>query len=397
MFTHKLSERVWQLPSVDWNRRLFDALIPLPDGTSYNAYFVQGSEKNVLLDTSEPILGEDFLKALEKLPAPDYVVSQHAEQDHSGALPAVLAKYPEAQLIATPKAKPMLMDLLHLPADRIITAEDGAELALGDRTLEFIHVPWVHWPETMSTYLREERILFSCDFFGSHLATSELFHNDEGRALEAAKRYYAEIMMPFARIIRKNLERLEPYEMAVIAPSHGPAYSRPALILDAYRDWVFGEAKNEVVLPYVSMHDSTRIMAEYLTKALVERGIAVHLFDLAVTDLGKLAIALVDAATLVLGSCTVLAGPHPAAAYGALLINALRPLKVQNFAVIGSFLWGGKTVETLSGLLSNLKVETLEPVYIKGLPRPGDFECLDHLAEQIAQKHRSAGLLKTGA
>jgi len=245
----------------------------------------------------------------------------------------------------------------------------------------------------MATYLQEERILFSCDFFGAHLASSSLYHTDEGLAYEAAKRYYAELMMPFAKLIRRNLERLQPYDIQVIAPSHGPAYQRPAFIMDAYREWTAGQPKNLAVLPYVSMHDSTRLMAEHLADALVARGVRTQLFDLSVTDLGKLAIALVDAATVILGACTVLSGPHPAAVYAAVLANALRPPALKHFSIIGSYLWGGKTVETLSGLLANLKVETLAPVYIKGLPKPVDYAALDRLADDILQRHRAAGLL----
>jgi flavorubredoxin len=393
MFAHTMSERVWQLPAIDWHLRLFDALIPTPDGTSYNAYLIRGSEKTALVDTSEPVNMAEFMALLDTLPAPDYVVSQHAEQDHSGTLPAVLQRYPQATLVVTPKAKQMLLDLLPLAEERILTVEDGKTLSLGDRTLEFIHVPWVHWPETMATYLREERILFSCDFFGSHLATTTLYQTDEGHALEVAKRYYAEIMIPFAKLIRKNLERLQAYDIHVIAPSHGPAYQRPAFIMDAYREWTAGRPKNLVVLPFVSMHDSTRLMADHLTEALVDRGIGVQLFDLTVTDLGKLAMSLVDAATVVLGACTVLAGPHPAAVYAAVLANALRPPAVKHFSIIGSYLWGGKTVETLVGLLPNLKVETLAPVYIKGAPKLVDFAALDRLADDILQRHRAAGLV----
>ncbi|MBC7243543.1 MAG: MBL fold metallo-hydrolase, partial [Anaerolineae bacterium] len=132
MFVHKMTERVWQLPAVHWNRRLFDALIPLPDGTSYNAYFINGSEKRVLIDAADPALEEGFLEALAGLPAVDYIISNHAEQDHSGILPKLLERYPGARILATPKAKPMLVNLLHIPEETIQTVEDGETLSLGD-------------------------------------------------------------------------------------------------------------------------------------------------------------------------------------------------------------------------------------------------------------------------
>jgi len=391
MKTRKIKDNICWMGSVDWDRRLFDSLIPLPDGTSYNAYLIEGSEKTVLVDSVDPPMAHELLSQLEGVSKLDYNISHHAEQDHSGAIPHVLEKYPDAKLISTPKAKGMLIDLLRVPEKSFMTVEDGQEISLGDKTLKFIHTPWVHWPETMVTYLKEDRILFSCDFFGSHIATTDLYVKDEGRVYEAAKRYYAEIMMPFRNVIEKNLEKIAPYEIDIIAPSHGPIYPRPSFIMDAYRDWVLGLPKNTVVLPYVSMHKSTERMVDYLVAALVEKGVNVEQFNLAVTDIGKLAITLVDAATIVVGVPTVLAGPHPLAAYGTFLANAIRP-KAKFLSIIGSYGWGGKTVETLSGMIPNLKVEVLEPVLAKGLPTEKDFKALDNLAETIAKKHEEHGI-----
>ncbi|MDZ4158245.1 MAG: FprA family A-type flavoprotein, partial [Anaerolineaceae bacterium] len=271
-----ISERVWLVGAVDWERTLFDSLIPLPHGTSYNAYLVQGSQKTALIDGVDPTKTHRLLDRLADVPRIDYVIANHAEQDHSGAIPRVLEKYPSAKVMASTKCKSMLIDLLHLPEERVQPVEDGEILSLGDRTLEFIYTPWVHWPETMSTYLREEKILFSCDFFGSHLATSDAMARDQAVVYQAAKRYYAEIMMPFRQPIEKNLDRLAPYELSMIAPSHGPVYDQPAFILDAYREWVSAPPKNLVVLPYISMHDSTRRLVEHLIDALIERGVSVQ-------------------------------------------------------------------------------------------------------------------------
>jgi flavorubredoxin len=362
-------------------------LIPLPDGTSYNAYLIKGSEKTVLIDTVDPAKADILMQQLEDVESLDYLVSHHAEQDHSGSIPNVLAKYPDARLIVSPKAKGMIVDLLQVQEDRIDTVEDGETLSLGDKTLEFIHTPWVHWPETMSTYLQEDGILFSCDFFGSHYATTDLYVTEETAVYEAAKRYYAEIMMPFRSVIRKNMDKIGSRDVHMIAPSHGPIYDRPAFIIDAYRDWVSEEVKNEVVLPYVSMHGSTEKMVQHLVSALAERGVKVHLFDLTVSDLGKIAVALVDAATIVIGTPTVHVGPHPAVFYISHLANALRP-KLRFASIIGSYGWAGKAVEQIAGSIPNLKVEILDPVLCKGVPREMDLAALDTLADTIVQKHR---------
>jgi flavorubredoxin len=243
----------------------------------------------------------------------------------------------------------------------------------------------------MATYLQEDRILFPCDFFGSHLAASSLFVDDEAVVYEAAKRYYAEIMMPFRGPIKKNLEKIKDLRIEMIASSHGPIYDKPDFIINAYRDWVGDGVKNEVVLPYISMHGSTKKMVEHFADALTERGITVRPFNLAVTDVGKLAISLVDAATIVLGSGTVLTGAHPQVAYAAMLANALRP-KTKFASVIGSYGWGGKMVDQIAGLIPNLKVEILDPVIAKGHPKDDDFAALDKLADKILAKHKELNI-----
>ncbi len=392
MKPREIKPGIYSVGAIDWDRRLFDSLIPLPDGTSYNSYLIKGSEKTALIDTVDPTMQDVLINRLSELGVKsiDYVVANHAEQDHSGTIPQVLERYPEAKVVVTPKCKDMLIDLLMILEEKFITVNDKETISLGGRTLEFIHAPWVHWPETMLTYLREDKILFPCDFFGSHLATTDLYVSDEGQVYEAAKRYYAEIMMPFRTTIQKNLEKVKGYAIDIIAPSHGPMYDKPEFIMKAYHSWAFDEPKNIVVLPYISMHGSTHKMVEYLAGALAQRDVTVKQFDLTVTDIGKLAMALVDAATIVIGTPTILAGPHPNVAHAAILANALRP-NLKFVSIIGSYGWGGKTVEQLAAMIPNLKVEILEPVLCKGFPREADFKALDSLATTIAGKHKESG------
>jgi flavorubredoxin len=382
-----IQKDVYMLGAVDWDRRLFDSLIPLPDGTSYNVYLVRGSEKTALFDSVDPTKTHILLEQLKDVKKIDYIVSHHAEQDHSGSIPTLLERYPEARVITSKKGKEMLEDLLCIPEERIIAAADGETVSLGDKTIQIIYTPWVHWPETFSSFIPESRILFSCDFFGSHLATSGLFVEDESKVYEAAKRYYAEIMMPFRSVIRKNMEKILVYPFSMIAPSHGPVYDKPQFIIDAYKDWISDDVKNLVVLPYVSMHGSTQRMIEYLNLRLAAKNIDVRQFDLSVTDLGKLAISLVDAATLIIGTPTVHAGPHPAVFYAAHLANMLRP-KLKYASIIGSYGWNSKAVEKISELIPNLNVEILEPVLCRGLPRDPDYARLENLALTIEVKHK---------
>jgi flavorubredoxin len=390
MKSRQIKPGVHWLGAVDWNRRIFDSLMLLPDGTSYNAYLVKGSEKTALIDTVDPAMTDILLTQLAGVEKIDYVIAQHAEQDHSGSIPNILQKYPQAMVVTTPKCKGMLTDLMEIAESKFITVNDGETLPLGGRTLKFIYTPWVHWPETMVTHLVEDRILFTCDFFGSHLATTDLYATDRKRVYEGAKRYYAEIMMPFRTIIQKNLEKIKGLEMDIIAPSHGPLYDQPQSIINDYLEWVSDRCRNSVVLPYVSMHDSTAKMVHHLVSALVDRGVTVYPFDLVVTDPGKLAISLVDAATIILGTPMVLAGAHPKVHSAAFLTNALRP-KAKFAGIIGSFGWGGKAVEQLTQALAGLKLELFEPVLCKGQPKEADFQALDKLAEGVAQRHREMG------
>jgi len=390
MKARQIRPNIYWVGAIDWDRRLFDALVPLPDGTSYNSYLVKGSQKVALIDTVDPSTTGVLMAHLEDVPVIDYVIANHAEQDHSGSIPHVLEKYPDAKVVTTPKCRDLLMALLLVPEDRFITVGDGETLSLGDKTLEFIYAPWVHWPETMLTYVKEDRVLFPCDLFGSHLATTDMYVSNEGQVHEAAKRYYAEIMMPFHSAIEKHLEKLSGYQLDVIAPSHGPMHDKPSFIMEAYRSWVFGPLKNIVVLPYVSMHGSTEEMVECFVGALADRGVTVKQFNLAATDIGKLAMSLVDAVTLVIGTPAVLVGPHPSVAYAAFLANALRP-RLEFVSIIGSYGWGSKAVEQLAGMIPNLKAEVLAPVISKGFPAEEDFKALDNLASTISQKHKEHG------
>ncbi len=282
----------------------------------------------------------------------------------------------------------MLMDLLLIPENRIITLDDRETISLGNKTIEFIFAPWVHWPETILSYLQEDKILFTCDLFGSHLATSDLYATDTTKVYESAKRYYAEIMMPFRTHIVKHLEKIKDLKIELIAPSHGPIYNNPDFIINAYRDWISDKVKNEVVIPYVSMHGSTGKMIDYFINALIERNITVKPFNLTETDIGELAMALVDTATIVIGSPTVLTGPHPVVLYATYLANLLRP-KVKFASVIGSYSWGGRMLEVITTTINNLKVELIDPVIIKGYPKADDFKALDRMADDILRRHQT--------
>lgn len=379
---------------MDWDRRLFDSLIPLPEGTSYNSYIIRGSEKTALIDTVEPLKLQEFLVNLENLGVDriDYIITNHTEQDHSGSIQAMLLRNPEAKVVTNAKCLELSKTHLGLKEESFIVVKDGETLSLGDKTLEFIVAPWVHWPETQFTYLKEDKILFSCDFLGSHMATTRVLAGDITEFYFSAKRYFAEIMMPFRNNVIKHLDKLKNYEIEIVGPSHGPIHMNPKPIMDAYREWASDDVKNEVLIPWVSMHGSTERMVRHLTDKLVERGIHVKPYNLVVTDPGELVMALVDAATIVVAASTVLVGPHPAAVTATYLVNALRP-KTRFLGIVGSFGWGSRMEEMLSGMVTNLKVEMLPSVIIKGHPDDEALKALEGLADEILKKHREANLI----
>ena len=384
---------VFWVGAMDWDRRLFDALIPLPHGTSYNSYLIRGGEKTALIDAVDETMAGTLLENLQSLSVKsiDYIVAQHAEQDHSGSLKRLLEAYPDARVLGSARCLELLVEFGLMNRDSGQEVKEGDKISLGGKSLQFISAPWVHWPDTIFTYLPEERILFTCDFLGSHLAGSSLFARDEAALYASAKKYYAEIMMPFRSSVKKHLARIESLPTDIIAPSHGPIHDRPRFILDAYGSWASDEVKNEVVIAYVSMHGSTRIMVDYFVDALISRGVGVKRFDLANYDVGDLAESLVDAATLVLGTPTVLGAAHPLALYAAALANALRP-KTRYASIIGSFGWGGKMLEQITEALPSLKLQLLDPVVAKGRPKEPDFLALDRLAEDIAGLHQKLSL-----
>jgi len=387
-----IRDGVHAVGAVDWDRRLFDELIPLPDGTTYNAYLVQGRDKIALLDTVDPAKEQELFRHLKelKISRVDYLIAHHAEQDHSGTIPRILEMYPGARVLCSPKCREILETHLAVPSERITAVNDRETLDLGGRTLEFISAPWVHWPDTMFTYLKEDRVLFTCDFLGAHLASSELYAVDEPAVHHSAKRYFAEIMMPFRSNIRTHLDRIQGLAVDVICPSHGPVHNRPGFILGAYRDWASDQVRNEVLIPFVSMHGSVRVMVDHFTEALIKRDVRVLQFNLTRTDIGELAMAMVDAATIVVGTPTVLVGPHPAAVYAVYLVNALRP-KTKFISLIGSYGWAGKMPETIKSMVPNLKATFLEPVVIRGYPRAEDLTALERLADTIHDQHRAVG------
>jgi len=372
------------------NRRLFDALIPTPHGTSYNAYLVKGSSKVALIDTVNPGFEEELIGKISQHVDPskiDYVVMNHAEPDHANAGQHVMKIAKNAKLITSKKGKEASLLYFGVEESRIVAVEDGEKIDLGGKTLEFIYAPWLHWPETMFTFLAEDGILFPCDFFGQHTAGGEFYADELGNdvTLDLAKVYFAEIMMPFRKPCLDGIEKVRKRDVKIIAPSHGVFFRDPKLIIDAYSDWAGEKMKRKVLVPYVSMWGSTEKLVKALTEALVKKGVDVRIFDITNTEVGLIAKELVDSPVVVVGAPTVLGGAHPVGAYIAMLVKALRaPTKYA--AVLTSHGWSGGAVKAFQDILGGTKIEILGAVDASGKPTEKDIAEVLKLADKIAER-----------
>lgn len=391
MSIKQLIPNIYCVGSKDRHRVLFDQLMNLSEGTSYNAYLIKGSEKTALVDTVYPPCHQELIDKLKELHIEkiDYIIANHGEQDHTGTLPELLALFPDAKIVTNAKCKEITMGFLPISEDKYIVVSDGEEVSLGDKTLQFMFAPWVHWPDTMFAFLKEDRILFSTDFFGAHATNYDVFWDETDTIIPLAKAYYAEIMMPFAAIWQKYLPKIEALNPAIIAPSHGPAYQKPSFIIDLYRKWSSPHKENKVVIVSVSMYGSTDKMVELFTHSLANKGIQAKVYDAVHLDATGLAMDLVDCKGVVVASPTVLTGAHPAVIEPIYLLNVLKPT-VSYIGLIGSYSWGTLIDKQVVGMLTNFKhTPVLTPVLCKGTPKLEAITQLEELACQIAGFHNT--------
>lgn len=383
----QIADGVYWVGARDWNRRVFDALIPLPQGTTYNAYLVVGGDKTALIDTVNPGFEGELVGRIRQIASPerlDYVIMNHAEPDHAGSIPHVMELNKDARLVTTEKGAKMAQVQYGVPPERITTVKDGDTIDLGGKTLKFIEAPWLHWPETMFTYLEENKVLFPCDFLGFHSAYG--FYDDEVEEfIPFAQRYFGEIMMPFRKMGQKALEKIGGLDIELIAPSHGPMHRNPQRILELYRTWTAGETKEKVIVVYVTMWKSTEAMVEAMVETLLAEGLEVSLHNLVHADLGDVARDLVDSRAIVLGTPTVLGGMHPLAIYAAFLVKALRP-PLEYGAVLSSYGWGGGAVKQAAEILEPTKLEVVGAVEINGPPSADDYTKIAEVGKQLASK-----------
>jgi flavorubredoxin len=389
-----LRENIHWVGYVDWTIRDFHSY-DSERGSTYNAYLVR-DEKTALIDTVKAPYADDLLAkiaALCPLEKVDYVVCNHAEPDHSGALPKVLAAMPRAELICDKKCADILAENYDVSAWRIRIVATGDTVSLGRRTMSFIETPMVHWPESMFTFVPEERLLFSMDAFGQHYASAERFDDESPLAtvMEEAKTYYANIIMPYGKSVKACMERIKDLDIEIIAPSHGIIWRRHlGEILAAYRQWMDFISQPKVLVVYDTMWENTGAMAQAILEGATLPGVQVKLIHLRRSNITRLATDVLDAAAVAVGSSTLNHNMMPSVAAALCYLDGLMPRGKIAFA-FGSYGWGKGGAENVDQQLGNIGWEIIcEPIRAKYRPTAAVLDQCRQAGRLLAEKALAA-------
>jgi flavorubredoxin len=369
----KISDRVYWVGALDWGIRDFHGYAT-PRGSTYNAYLVL-ADKVALVDTVKaPFVGEMLARVRSVIDPSriDYVISNHAEMDHSGGLPEVISVVKPEKVFASAAGVKALADHHHL-AQEITPVRDGESLSLGNATLHFVEARMLHWPDSMMTYLADDRALLSNDAFGMHLASSQRFADEiDGSVLEyEAAKYYANILLPLSPLVAKLLEKVGKLNIAIdmIAPSHGPIWRRePHRIVQWYAGWADGAAKRKAVIAYDTMWQSTAAMARAIADGLAGAGAEVKVMPLRQSHRSDVVAELMDAGALLVGSPTLNGGVFPTVADLLSYVRGLKPRHLVG-AAFGSYGWGGEAVGQIEEALTGMQIEIAgEGLKVKYVP-----------------------------
>jgi flavorubredoxin len=359
-----LRENIDWVGYVDWMVRDFHSF-DAEHGVTYNAYLVR-DEKTALIDSVKAPFGDDLLRKVSALCPPekvDYVVCNHAELDHSGALPDIMAAMPGATLVCDKKCAEILGEHFDTSAWKTRIVATGDTIPLGRRSLKFIETPMVHWPESMFTFVPEEKLLFSMDAFGQHYASDERFDDESplDAVMDEAKTYYANIIMPYGKSVKACLSRIKELDVEMIAPSHGIIWRRHAeKILAAYRQWMDCAPKPKVLVVYDTMWESTGAMAQAILEGASQDGVQVKLVHLRRSNLTRLAAEVLDAAAVAFGTSTLNHNMMPAAAAALCYLEGLNPRGKSAFA-FGSYGWGKGGADNVEKRIRDIGWEILCP------------------------------------
>lgn len=386
----KVVEGVYWVGVIDWNLRLYHNTYSTHHGTTYNSYLLLDDEIT-LVDAVYGPFYEELLKNIRELVQVEKitnVVVNHAEPDHSGALPKVMEIIPRARVVCTSKCKDILSRLYQTSWD-FLTVKSGDEMKIGGKTLRFIEAPMMHWPDNMFTYVVEERLLLSNDPFGQHMASSERFEDEAEQSVvwEEAAKYFANTLYPFTALIKRKVEEIRSLPIEVIAPSHGVIWRKePGRILERYLRWAGGEAEERVLIVYDTMWEGTDTMARAIAEGVGEEGVPFKLFRLSATDHGDVFRELLESRGLAIGSSTQNNTVLSAVASFLEAFKGLRP-KGKVVCAFGSHGWGGGAVKVIEQAVRQAGVERVLPgLAVKYRPDAGELELCRQLGRQFAQE-----------
>ncbi|MCW3996798.1 MAG: flavodoxin domain-containing protein [Candidatus Bathyarchaeota archaeon] len=387
-----LKNGIFWVGVVDWNIRDFHGYVT-NRGSTYNSYLIQ-DEQTALVDTVKNSFADELVAKISELTSfdkIDYIIINHVEMDHSSSLPVIAALAPNARIFASQRGKEALIDHYGPDFERVETVKTGDELKVGKKTLRFVEAPMLHWPDSMFTYLVEDKILMPNDAFGQHLATSERFDDevDPHVLMEEATMYYSNILMPLAPLITRKIQELVAMKIPIemIAPSHGIIWRKdPMKIINAYLDWSSGVSRNKVVVVFDTMWHSTDKMARAIADGVASQGVDVKVLKLRSYAISEAMTEILDAKAVLVGSPTLNNGIFPT--LGSFLTYAIG-LKPKNklWGFFGSFGWGGGAVRGMTKVAKEAGFDVYEPgLEIKYVPDEEDLKKCLEFGEQIARK-----------
>ena len=387
-----LKEGINWVGVVDWNIRDFHGYTTRR-GTSYNAYLIR-DEKTALIDTVKYGFGEELARNVEELTSfekIDYIIVNHVEMDHSGSLPEIAKLAKNAKIVACQRGKDALIEHFGEEFSRVEVVKTGEELKLGKHTLRFLETPMLHWPDSMFTYLVEDKILFSNDAFGEHYATAERFDDevDQQELMEEAKTYYANILTPFAPLIIRKVQEVVQMGIPIetIAPDHGVIWRKdPSKIINAYLRWSSFLSTQKVIIVFDTMWGSTDKMARAIEEGVASGGVEVKVLKLRATDNTDIVTEILDAKAVIVGSPTLNSGMFPTLGSFLTYVTGLKP-RGKLWAFFGSYGWGGGAVRGMVETAKKVGFEVYEPtIEVKYVPDEEDLKKCFDFGKQIAQK-----------
>lgn len=385
-----ISNKVIYLGTNDRKKRLFENNWPLPNGVAYNSYLIN-DEKSALIDTLEFGSKDDYLDEIRKYldgRQLDYLVVNHMEPDHASMIGILLKFYPKLTILSNIKAFKMLEAYYGVGTENFQEVKDGEEISLGYHKLSFILTPWVHWPETMMTYDKTDKILFSCDAFGSFGTLDGGIFDDEINFSffeDEMRRYYSNIVGKYSNMVQKAFAKLQGTEIKMICPSHGPVWrENPSKAIELYDRWSRHQSEDGVVIAFASMYGNTEKMADYVARLISESGVKnIRVYDVSKTNASFIISEIWKYKSIILGSCAYNTGMHPMMEHLCHELSVVSP-KDKNYALFGSYSWTGGGLKTLTAFAEKMSWNKVsEPVELMGSPNPEKMEGFITMAKNI--------------